>query len=267
MAPDRPTTIPSRTSPSRTNHASTSVITSVLLGAVLLLAGLLTACGTSTESGTPSRLSVNSPATTAPRQPAAPSSAAPQDATGSPSAQSAPEPDDAASAPATSEPTTPSAEPTGPVSSAAGRPPAEDTASSVERCHTSMLDAGLRAGHPGAGQRYADLTLTNSSDRACRIHGYPGLQLVGANSAPLPTDVVRNTERAAHTAVLAPGESASATLHWGVVPTGDESTTGPCQPDPQRLRVIPPDETDSLSAEWPFGPVCADGRIRVTAFE
>lgn len=262
MAPDRPTTIPSRT-----NHASTPVFTTVLLGAVLVLAGLLTACGTSSESGTPSRLSVDSPATTAPRQPTAPSSAAPQDATGSPSAQSAPGPDGGASAPVTSDPSNSGAEPTGAVSTAAGRPPAGGAASSTERCHTSMLDVGLRAGHPGAGQRYADLTLTNSSDRTCRIHGYPGLQLVGDNSTPLPTDVVRNTAHPAHTVVLAPGESASTTLHWGVVPTGDESTTGPCQPDPQRLRVIPPDETDSLSAEWPFGPVCADGRIWVTAFE
>src|SRR5699024_1491084 len=44
------------------------------------------------------------------------------------------------------------------------------------RCHTSELSASLTAGDPGAGQRYATLSLTNTSARTCTVFGYGGLQ-------------------------------------------------------------------------------------------
>lgn len=258
MAPDRLTSIRSRAI-----HGSAVASATVLLGAALL-AG----CGASPDEGNPSQLSLNKAATTSDAQGS-------QGSQGSQGAQPPPEADSGApssepTSPPTGSPDVAPSTASGPTSASetAGRQPSgDDTTSSPGRCHTSMLDATLRAGHPGAGQRYADLTLVNSSGQTCRVYGFPGLQLVGADGDPLPTDVARTTTREPHAVLLAPGESATATLHWGVVPTGDEPATEPCQPDPERLRVIPPDETDNLGLAWPFGPVCGGGHITVTAFE
>lgn len=139
-------------------------------------------------------------------------------------------------------------------------------ATAIERCHTSMLDGSLQQGSPGAGQRYAQLSLRNTGDQACTIHGYSGLQLVGSNGQALPTDVNRVPGQGPETVRLAPGEATSATLHWGVVPTGDEPTTGPCGYQPSRMLVIPPDETDQLTVDWTAGRVCGGGSIDITAF-
>lgn len=129
------------------------------------------------------------------------------------------------------------------------------------RCHTSMLEGSLKQGSPGAGQRYARLILRNDSSRSCDVYGYPGLQLVDSHGAPLPTEAERTADPTPRTVRLAPGETASARLHWTVVPTGERS----CAPTPSGLRVIPPDETDQLSVDW-NGRICGDGHIDVSAF-
>ncbi|MDR7301455.1 DUF4232 domain-containing protein [Haloactinomyces albus] len=135
----------------------------------------------------------------------------------------------------------------------------------VERCHTSMLTGSLRQGHPAAGQRYAELTLHNGSDRVCTIHGYPGLQLVDSNGHPLATDVHRIPRQEPEPIRLSSGESVSATLHWGVVPTGEEPVSGPCGPEPAGIEVIPPDEREPLTVAWTLGPVCGNGSLDTTA--
>ena len=116
------------------------------------------------------------------------------------------------------------------------------------------------AGSPGAGQRYATLVLRNAGRRTCTVHGYGGLGLAGSGGRALPTSQVRAGGPAA-TVTLAPGVSVSSALHWSAVPGPGEASTGPCQPDPATLRVIPPDETTSLPVAWTMGPVCSAGTI------
>ncbi|WP_170837265.1 DUF4232 domain-containing protein [Actinopolyspora xinjiangensis] len=129
-----------------------------------------------------------------------------------------------------------------------------------------MLTASLEPGHPGAGQRYAELTLRNTADRTCTVRGYPGLEFTGSNGTTLPTDVERSTDPGPSTVRLAPDESTTTTLHWGVVPTGTASTGEDCEPLPSALRVTPPDETDVLRLRWDFGRVCGNGHVSATAF-
>lgn len=135
-----------------------------------------------------------------------------------------------------------------------------------QRCHTSMLSASVQASDAGAGQRYAELVLTNSSRETCNLYGYGGLQLIGADGRPLPTDLKRDPNPGPTLIRLAPGKSASATLHWSAVPHGGESETGQCQPTPVRVEVIPPDETDPLTATWDLGEVCGFGSIDGSAY-
>ena len=65
---------------------------------------------------------------------------------------------------------------------------------------------------------------------------------------------------------LAPGDAAKTSLHWSVVPHGDEPVEGPCQPTPATARVTPPDETDSLPVTWNLGFVCGAGSIEGSAY-
>jgi hypothetical protein len=138
--------------------------------------------------------------------------------------------------------------------------PAGSTVPRTDRCHTSELTGSLVAESSGAGQRYATLVLRNTGGRTCTVHGYGGLGLAGSDGRALPTTQVR-TGGPATTATLAPGASVSSSLHWSAVPGPGDAPSGPCQPDPATLRVIPPDETDALSVAWRLGPACSAGTV------
>ncbi|MGW8379518.1 DUF4232 domain-containing protein [Streptomyces sp. ODS28] len=126
-------------------------------------------------------------------------------------------------------------------------------------CTTDAVNVSLREGSPGAGNRYADLVLTNTSSAPCRTQGWPGLQLTGQRGA-LPTHAVRDSSEPARQVTLAPGDSASSRLHWTVVPGQEDPPTGDC-PTPTALRVIPPDQHTSDTVPWGLGPICGKGRI------
>ena len=139
-------------------------------------------------------------------------------------------------------------------------------AAPVPRCHTAGVAASLAPGSPGAGQRYALLSLRNTSSHSCRVFGYAGLQLLDARGRALATHVVRDHSRAPRSIVLAPGRRTRALLHWTVVPSGDEPQTGACEPTPHRVEVTPPDEVRHVVLRWELGPVCGHGRIDLTPF-
>lgn len=123
--------------------------------------------------------------------------------------------------------------------------------SGPSRCHTSELSASLSSGEPGAGQRYATLSLTNTSGRTCTVFGYGGLQPLDAAKKQLPITLTRDTGRPVTLIRLAPGASVGRTIHWGAVPPGSQ----PC-PTPAYASIIPPDETSPLVIGWSLGPVC-----------
>lgn len=130
----------------------------------------------------------------------------------------------------------------------------------VPWCTTSALSATLRPGSPGAGQRYATLVLTNTSDSPCRTRGWPGLQLVGGDGTKLPTHVVRDHGTPARVLTLAPGEDARSELRWTVVPGEGDPPDGNC-PTPAGLQVIPPDQRTADRTPWRGDAVCGGGRV------
>jgi hypothetical protein len=153
----------------------------------------------------------------------------------------------AASSPATSDPS-------GAASSTQSGPSSTGTSGSgPTRCHTSDLAASLAPGEPGAGQRYATLSLTNTSTRTCTVFGYGGLQPLDAAKKQLPITPTRDTGRAVTLIRLAPRTSVGRTIHWSAVPSGSQ----PC-PTPAYASIIPPDETSPLVIGWSLGPVCGD---------
>lgn len=155
-----------------------------------------------------------------------------------------------AAAPATSSPA-----PSGPSTAA---PPTQGGPSSTgtgapgpSRCHSSELSASLTAGEPGAGQRYATLSLTNTSARTCTVFGYGGLQPLDAAKKQLPITLSRDTGRPVRLIRLAPGASVGRTIHWNAVPPSSQSC-----PTPAYASIIPPDETSPLVIGWSLGPIC-----------
>ncbi|MEU6269341.1 DUF4232 domain-containing protein [Saccharopolyspora shandongensis] len=211
----------------------------------LLIAGLMAGCGAQSAQTAQTGQVVTAPEQKL--QPAPPARSA--DARPDPQAPEAP-----ANGPATGGSTTPASSP--------GRVQPKK----VERCHTSMLTGTVEGAEAGAGQRYADLVLRNSSNETCTLYGYGGMQLVDASGQAVPTKMERTPNPGPGLITLAPGESARATLHWTAVPHEGEPMEGPCQPTPARAQVIPPDETDALSVTWNVGAVCGFGEIDNSAY-
>ncbi|MCW2632508.1 MAG: lipoprotein [Pseudonocardia sp.] len=149
-------------------------------------------------------------------------------------------------------------------SSSAASTTTTSTAPSSTKCVAGQLQGSLQEGSPGAGQRYATLVVKNTSTTTCTLFGYGGLGLYLTSGTPLPTDAQRVLQPGPASISLAPGETARENLQWTVVPTGTEGN--PCQPTPEQLRVIPPDDTKQISIVWTYGPVCNKGRIDESAF-
>ncbi|MDT0309890.1 DUF4232 domain-containing protein [Streptomyces sp. DSM 44917] len=148
-----------------------------------------------------------------------------------------------------------SPDPTGSDGSPSPQAPAGDP-----WCAPESLSAALSPLDPGAGQRYAALVLTNTSDVACRTEGWPGLRLTAGDGSELPTTTVRDRSSEPRRVTLEPGASAWTRLHWTTVPGEEDPETG-CGPDPAALAVIPPDTYSPTSADWDLGAVCSAGRI------
>lgn len=136
--------------------------------------------------------------------------------------------------------------------------------SASPRCGTAMLSARFLIQGPAAGHRYAALVLTNSANLACRTSGYPGMQLVAASGAPIPTKLVRMVHTEPLRITLYPGESAWTLLRWSVVPAPGEPQHGPCEPTPKNAWVTPPDERSHLTGPWVLGFVCEHGTIQLS---
>ena len=142
---------------------------------------------------------------------------------------------------------------------------ASTSTTAAPQCSTADLSAQLKAGSPGAGQRYATVVLTNISGRTCTIYGYGGLGLLGAPRQGVPTDLHRAASPAPARVTLGAGGSARSLLHWTVIPAPDENATT-CQPTAATAAVTPPNQTTSLLRPWTFGPVCQHGWIEQNAY-
>jgi hypothetical protein len=166
--------------------------------------------------------------------------------------------------PVTTPPSLPSASPTtapSPPGGTASAPPEAGT-----RCTAADLTGTVAPSDAAAGNRYAELVVTNRTRRACTIYGYGGLQLVAADGRPTPTKLTRVPDPGPGMVTLPPGGTAAKMLHWSVVPSGTEPVAGPCQPPSAGARVIPPDDTRAFAVRYEFGSVCSGGLVEGGAY-
>jgi Protein of unknown function (DUF4232) len=124
------------------------------------------------------------------------------------------------------------------------------------RCLVNQLSSSMRAGSPGAGQRYATITLKNTSKVTCETGGYVGLGLTNSKNKALPTHAVRDNKQHVTAIKLTPGEKATELIQWGVV-----SGTGTCVKSAKHLLVTPPNDFHSFILPWKMGTVCESGRF------
>jgi hypothetical protein len=143
-----------------------------------------------------------------------------------------------------------------PVSNAASTPATAKPGGAIARCDTSALSATL--GPPMSlspdGQYVIELIFTNISARACYLHGYPGVDMVGAITWSVDRRVATP-----ETVVLAPGGRAQAAityLHWQ--PQYGKSIL------PDHLLVTPPDGSTPLTVPWPASEALASQLVTAT---
>ncbi|GAA0259524.1 hypothetical protein GCM10009527_064360 [Actinomadura nitritigenes] len=132
------------------------------------------------------------------------------------------------------------------------------------RCRTDGLEVRISTAGPAAGQRFAFLTLTNTSGSACHVRGYVGMLLLTASDHPIPTNLERLSPPGPQTVVLRPGGSAHARLQWTIVPGAGEPAHGACAPTPGLAWITPPDERAHLVVAWNQGVVCGGGHVSTT---
>jgi hypothetical protein len=139
-------------------------------------------------------------------------------------------------------------------------------APAARRCTTATLSGAVRPLDSAAGQRYAEIVLTNRGAGSCVINGYGGVGLLAAGGRALPSRQDRDTTVPGAPVTLRPGATAVSRLHWGAVTSTGDSQRGQCQPTPTTLTVIPPDERAALRIAWALGPVCDRGRLEQQAY-
>ncbi|MHB8451723.1 MAG: DUF4232 domain-containing protein [Mycobacteriales bacterium] len=157
--------------------------------------------------------------------------------------------------------------PTVPVTPSATTP--SPTPSGPGRCLHTQLSVSVVPGQAGVGHVGQVLVLTNRSAVPCVINGYPGLRLLTATGAPMPTKVLRGSgylyqDPGPHPVTLAPGAAASDGVEWDHIPGPNDPQTG-CATSAE-LQVTPPNDyssiviTDAIQA-------CNGGQLVVSAMQ
>lgn len=155
-----------------------------------------------------------------------------------------------------------------PTTLSAGTPTAA-TASGTPRCSVADLSARAGQSNGATGHIGQVITLTNTSDVTCTLHGYPGLQMLGASGQALATNVLRTPSVVVQaenptTVTLAPRQQGSFLLGYADQ-TGYGNRTCPASVN---LEVTPPNAHDHLvipdqiSAYGPSADQC--GTINVS---
>ena len=132
------------------------------------------------------------------------------------------------------------------------------------RCATTALTGSVAGSSGAAGTIETTVALKSTGTVPCTLGGYPGLQMLSASGATLPTQVVRKgnysfTAMAPTTVTLAPGQSAYFNIGYSDVPVGTETSC----PTSSSLEVTPPNAFDHLVLAAALGP-CGGGTLVVS---
>lgn len=141
--------------------------------------------------------------------------------------------------------------------------------SSGGNCASIQLSASAGQGEAAAGTIFLTVNFTNHSQKICTLFGYPGIQLFGANSLAIPTDVIRglgtqdggnpNAGLEPSLITLVPGKIAQFTLRFEDVPIGNETQC----PESALAHITAPNDQVALTVPLKIAP-CGGGTIYVS---
>lgn len=153
---------------------------------------------------------------------------------------------------------------TSPGSASSSMPPSPAAAAHWQRCGPAQLTAtfmllGAATGHVGA-----EIVLRNVSAAPCRLSGFPGLKMLDAHGAALPTTVGRGGSFlfpaiAPRIIGITPGQKASFDLEYADNPTGNPPP--PYQqacPAAATLEITPPGDVTAVRAHVTMAPCNGD---------
>ncbi|GES29586.1 DUF4232 domain-containing protein [Streptomyces angustmyceticus] len=121
----------------------------------------------------------------------------------------------------------------------------------IERCHTSGLKAAFATGGDAApdpdaeGATTTSVVLTNKGGRACKIGGFPGVDLKSENGGE--RWALARSSKKYGSITLQPGDSTDFTINVAMTKE-EEGFYQPAYAD-----VTPPNETKSITIQWPWG--------------
>jgi Domain of unknown function (DUF4232) len=142
---------------------------------------------------------------------------------------------------------------------AVGALAAASATGSVGSCAHLSAKMTVVGGSAGAGHISYKLTLKNSGPGSCRVDTHPGLKLLKANGAGLPTHVTKVGPSGS--VLIKAGKSASAQLRFSPdVPGPGEPSHGPCEPAAHKIKIIA--STPVVGPISPATPVCEHGAIQ-----
>jgi hypothetical protein len=144
-------------------------------------------------------------------------------------------------------------------------PPTTSTTAATTTCQPSQLRVALYGTEGAAGTNEVTFSLTNSSTTVCTMYGYPGMQLLNAGRASVPTVVIRggglSFENVAATNVsLVPGQAAYFNLGYNDVITGTTTCSTATQ-----VEITPPNDFSYVVV--PVAPqidACNGGTLHVS---
>ena len=128
------------------------------------------------------------------------------------------------------------------------------TAASTPRCRLSQLSLAQPKSTGAAGSVRMRFVFTNVSATTCKLFGYPGMQLLNARGAALPTYVARGTSTVVPPepeadVVMTHSQHASFYAGYSNVPTGGQ----PCKVSTS-VEVTPPNDTKHFTLKLAIAP-------------
>jgi len=137
--------------------------------------------------------------------------------------------------------------------------PSGSSAEMTQACSTTGLEVWLGVGEGGgaAGSTYYPLELTNTSNRRCRLFGFPGVSAVAG--AQLGSPAQRNRAHPTYHVTLIPGATAHTVVRIVDVGNFDASKCKPA--DATTLRVYPPGQFTAADIPFSFRACSAKGPI------
>ena len=141
------------------------------------------------------------------------------------------------------------------LSTVALHPAGSTVGATPSACTSEQLTPAVSSAHGGMGHVQEIVTLRNRSSAACRVEGYPKVQLLAASGRPLPTRVVHGQastfpDTAVRPVELRPGDSASFDIGFDRIP----GSTGAACPMAQQIVITPPAQTHALPLDGQLDP-------------